>query len=210
MLGEYVTWLLVLVLGYAYPAFECFRAIEQNKPEIEQLRFWCQYWIIMGLLTALERFGDMFVSWLPLYDEAKLAFIIYLWHPKTKGTWYIYNAFFMPCLAKHEPRINRRLQEIRTKSGDLLLFYIKNFTEKGQSLAFDFLQYVVGQASGTSASQASDGCAPPPPRPADHPSRGRRTEHERGDHQNGGTEIERILRDGPFDFLKNNHRRRRD
>ena len=33
-----------LVLGYAYPAYECFKTVELNKPEIEQLRFWCQYW----------------------------------------------------------------------------------------------------------------------------------------------------------------------
>ncbi|MQM21368.1 hypothetical protein Taro_054406, partial [Colocasia esculenta] len=132
MLGKFVTRVLVSLLGYAYPAFECFREIEKNNPEIEQLRFWCQYW-------------------LPLYGEAKLAFIIYLWHPRTKGTWYIYNRFIMPSLAKHEPYINTRLQQMRTKSGDLLLFYLRSFTQKGQSLAFDIIQYVVKQGSSSTS-----------------------------------------------------------
>jgi receptor expression-enhancing protein 1/2/3/4 len=33
-----------LVFGYAYPAYECYKTVELNKPEIEQLIFWCQYW----------------------------------------------------------------------------------------------------------------------------------------------------------------------
>ncbi|RRT53577.1 hypothetical protein B296_00043585 [Ensete ventricosum] len=35
---------LLLVLGYAYPAYLCYKTVELNKPGIEQLRFWCQYW----------------------------------------------------------------------------------------------------------------------------------------------------------------------
>lgn len=33
-----------MVFGYAYPAYECYKTVEKNKPEIEQLLFWCQYW----------------------------------------------------------------------------------------------------------------------------------------------------------------------
>ncbi|GAY67578.1 hypothetical protein CUMW_257640 [Citrus unshiu] len=35
---------LKMVFGYAYPAYECFKAAEKNKPDTEQLLFWCQYW----------------------------------------------------------------------------------------------------------------------------------------------------------------------
>jgi len=41
----FVLWCNVRsVFGYAYPAYECYKVVERNKPEIEQLRFWCQYW----------------------------------------------------------------------------------------------------------------------------------------------------------------------
>lgn len=33
-----------LILGYAYPAFECFKTIEKHGVENGELRFWCQYW----------------------------------------------------------------------------------------------------------------------------------------------------------------------
>jgi hypothetical protein len=33
-----------LLFGYAYPAFECFKSVEKNNVDIEEIRFWCQYW----------------------------------------------------------------------------------------------------------------------------------------------------------------------
>jgi len=33
-----------MALGYAYPAYECFKIVERNRPDSEDLRFWCQYW----------------------------------------------------------------------------------------------------------------------------------------------------------------------
>ena len=41
-----------MIFGYVYPAYECFKTLERNKPDIEQLRFWCQYWYI-GLTRAV-------------------------------------------------------------------------------------------------------------------------------------------------------------
>nr|GMD19226.1 vacuolar cation/proton exchanger 3-like [Ipomoea batatas] len=43
MLEEFITGSLVLILGYAYPALECFKSVE-NRVDIAELRFWCQYW----------------------------------------------------------------------------------------------------------------------------------------------------------------------
>ncbi|CDY70275.1 BnaCnng67550D [Brassica napus] len=74
MIGSFLTRPLIMVFGYAYPA----------------------YGILVAALTILERVGDALVSWLPLYSEAKLAFFVYLWFLKTKGTTYVYNAFFKP------------------------------------------------------------------------------------------------------------------
>ncbi|GJN40690.1 hypothetical protein PR202_gb29951 [Eleusine coracana subsp. coracana] len=107
MMGGFLSRVLLLAFGYAYPAYECYKTVELNKPEIEQLIFWCQYWILVALLTVLERFGDFTISWLPFYSEAKLMFFIYLWYPKTKGTTYIYGTFFKPYISQHENDIDR-------------------------------------------------------------------------------------------------------
>lgn len=147
MIGSFLTRGLVMVFGYAYPAYECFKTVEKNKPEIEQLRFWCQYWILVAAITVCERIGDTFISWVPMYSEAKLAFFIYLWYPKTKGTTYVYDSFFKPYVAKHETEIDRNLLELRTRAGDVAVLYWQKAASYGQTRIFDILQYVASQST---------------------------------------------------------------
>ncbi|CAI8606583.1 unnamed protein product [Vicia faba] len=147
MIGSFLTWALVSVFGYAYPAYECYKVVEKNKPEIEQLRFWCQYWILVAVLTVCERFGDTFISWVPMYSEAKLAFFIFLWYPKTKGTTYVYDSFFRPYIAKHEPEIDRSLLELRTRAGDYVVLYWQRAAGYGQARIYDILTFITAQST---------------------------------------------------------------
>ncbi|KAG2553352.1 hypothetical protein PVAP13_9KG527200 [Panicum virgatum] len=146
MMGGFLSRVLLLVFGYAYPAYECYKTVELNKPEIEQLIFWCQYWILVALLTVLERFGDLTVSWLPFYSEAKLLFFVYLWYPKTKGTTYIYGTFFRPYISQHENEIDRNLLELRARATDTVVLYFQKAASAGQNTFFDVLKYVASQS----------------------------------------------------------------
>ncbi|CAN6226990.1 unnamed protein product [Urochloa humidicola] len=146
MIGSLVTGALTLVLGYAYPAYDCYKTVELNRPEVEQLRFWCQYWILLAVLTVLERVGENFVSWLPMYSEAKLAFIVYLWYPKTRGTAYVYESFFKPYIAKHETEIDRNLLELRTRAGDMAVLYFQKIANYVQTRSYEILQYIASQS----------------------------------------------------------------
>ncbi|KAL2318851.1 hypothetical protein Fmac_032727 [Flemingia macrophylla] len=167
MIGSFLTWALVMVFGYAYPAYECYKAVEKNKPEIEQLRFWCQYWILVAVLTVCERVGDTFISWVPMYSEAKLAFFIFLWYPKTKGTTYVYDSFFRPYVAKHEPEIDRNLLELRTRAGDIAVLYWQRAFSYGQTRVYDILQFVAAQSTPSPRpAQPRPGVKVRPPGPA--------------------------------------------
>ncbi|CBI30367.3 hypothetical protein VitviT2T_012462 [Vitis vinifera] len=147
MLGDFITRSLLMLLGYAYPAFECYKIVEKNKVEIEELRFWCQYWIIVAMLTVTERFADIFISWLPMYGEMKLAFIIYLWYPKTKGTGYVYEVLLRPYVAKHETDIDRKLLELRARVWDLAIFYWQHCAKFGQTTFVQMLQFLAAQSA---------------------------------------------------------------
>ncbi|KAL6867492.1 hypothetical protein ACP4OV_015516 [Aristida adscensionis] len=159
MMGGFLSRVLLLAFGYAYPAYECYKTVELNKPEIEQLIFWCQYWILVALLTVLERFGDFTVSWLPFYSEAKLLFFIYLWYPKTKGTTYIYGTFFKPYISQHENEIDRSLLELRARATDAVFIYVQKAASVGQNTFFDVLKYVAAQSPSQRSRQ------PPPQEP---------------------------------------------
>ncbi|WOL11867.1 HVA22-like protein g [Canna indica] len=147
MLPDLITKLLLIFFGYAYPAFECFKTVEKNPIQNPQLRFWCQYWIITTMMHVIERFG-YFSSWVPMYGEAKLAFLVYLWFPKTKGSDIVYETFVRPLVMQYEPDMEERFRNLRAKSGEILQFYLKNFTEKGQTLFLDALHHVVSQPLG--------------------------------------------------------------
>ncbi|XP_057533311.1 HVA22-like protein i [Amaranthus tricolor] len=147
MIGCFLSRGLVMIFGYVCPAYECFKTLERNKPDIEQLRFWCQYWILVAVMTVMERFSDAFVSWVPMYSEAKLAFIIFLWYPRTKGTTYVYDSFLKPYVSKHETEIDRNLLELRTRAGDLAYMYCHMAASYGQTRIFEVLQYVASQST---------------------------------------------------------------
>lgn len=155
MLGVFLTRVLMLVFAYAYPAFECFKVVEKNKADIEQLRFWCQYWILVAILSVGERISDIFISWLPMYGEAKLALFIYLWYPKTKGTEYIYGTFVRPYISQYETEIDRQILELRARSWDLAIYYWQNFAHLGQAKFFEILHYVAGQSSRLNSNSTS-------------------------------------------------------
>ncbi|KAH6820270.1 Abscisic acid-responsive family protein [Perilla frutescens var. hirtella] len=147
MIGSFFTRGLVMIFGYVYPAYECYKSVELNKPDIEQLRFWCQYWVLVAGLTVFERIGDTFIGWVPMYGEAKLAFFVYLWYPKTKGTTYVYDSFFRPYIAKHETDIDRNLLELKTRAGDMALIYWQKTASYAQTRVFDVLQFIAAQST---------------------------------------------------------------
>lgn len=62
---------------------------------------------------------------IPLYYEAKVLFIIYLWHPKTKGAQFLYSAYVQPFLAGHEATIDQYTQEVKTWISDLLVTHFQ-------------------------------------------------------------------------------------
>ena len=62
--------------------------------------------IVMAVFSVFELVGDMLVSWLPLYYEAKIVLIIWLSLPQTKGSERLYAQLIEPWLLKNESDID--------------------------------------------------------------------------------------------------------
>ncbi|KAH7440918.1 hypothetical protein KP509_03G016100 [Ceratopteris richardii] len=156
MVGSLITRALIMLVGYLYPAYKCFKCVEMNRLDTKQLTFWCKYWIILAVLTVLERLGDTFASWMPLYGEAKIAFIVYLWNPKTSGTEYIYSSVLRPMVAPHERDIDRHLNELTTRVLDIIFHYCQRSSVYLKLLFMEILQFVVSHASSAGSEQEKD------------------------------------------------------
>jgi receptor expression-enhancing protein 1/2/3/4 len=61
----------------------------------------------------------------------------------------VYDSFFRPYVAKHEPVIDRNLMELKTRAGDIAVSYWQKAASYGQTRIFDILQYVAAQSTPT-------------------------------------------------------------
>ena len=77
MLANYLGYSL-----YAYGFWRTLLAIE--SPGGDDDRQWLTFWLIALLLTFTEGFYDLLLSRLPVYYEAKLAFLIWLVFAKVR------------------------------------------------------------------------------------------------------------------------------
>ncbi|KAF7009134.1 hypothetical protein CFC21_023725, partial [Triticum aestivum] len=146
-----------VLFGYAMPALECFKAVEQRTGRTDQLRFWCQYWIILVILVIFDEIAGALISRIPMYYEVKLAFLVYLWYPQTRGSDIVYENFVRPLVMQYEPNIEERLRYLRANAGDLIVFYLKNFTDRGYELFLRVLDFAQSQASSGSRTRVYPG-----------------------------------------------------
>ena len=59
-----------------------------------------------------------FLRRIPLYYEAKLLFVIWLWHPQTRGAISLYEKTVQPLLSHYEPQIDQFIAEGRGLASD--------------------------------------------------------------------------------------------
>ena len=50
-----------MVVGFVYPAYASFKALESKTPESSAQ--WLTYWIIFGIFNVFEFFADAAISW---------------------------------------------------------------------------------------------------------------------------------------------------
>eukprot|EP00794_Sanderia_malayensis_P005078 gene5078-5736_t len=89
--------------------------------ELRQSVKWMMYWIVFAFFTALENAADILVSWLPLYYEIKIAFLIWLLSPATKGSSILYRKFVHPWLTRHEKDIDKYISSAKESGYTALL-----------------------------------------------------------------------------------------
>lgn len=70
----------------------------------------------------------------PMYYEAKVLFVLYLWHPETQGAVYLFNHTVQPFLAQNEAAIDQALEEIKTTIIDHTSAYFHKYDVASQSL----------------------------------------------------------------------------
>uniref|UniRef100_A0A8C0NSE4 Receptor expression-enhancing protein n=2 Tax=Canis lupus familiaris TaxID=9615 RepID=A0A8C0NSE4_CANLF len=128
-----VSWmicrLVVLVFGMLYPAYASYKAVKTKN--IREYVRWMMYWIVFALFMAVETFTDIFISWFPFYYEIKMAFVLWLLSPYTKGASLLYRKFVHPSLSRHEKEIDTCIVQAKERSYETML----SFGKRGLNIA---------------------------------------------------------------------------
>eukprot|EP00921_Rhytidocystis_pertsovi_P007798 GHVQ01012947.1.p1 GENE.GHVQ01012947.1~~GHVQ01012947.1.p1 ORF type:complete len:227 (+),score=11.69 GHVQ01012947.1:497-1177(+) len=125
------------LVGFLYPAWMSFKAIE--TPAREDDKLWLTYWVVYAFFSIVEYFIDSILFWLPFYYVIKLGFLLYLCLPWTKGAEVVYNAFVRPQLVKHQSAIEGAVSSLGAVGSQM--------TEAASSVVNDGLD-LVNQAAG--------------------------------------------------------------
>ncbi|XP_038602302.1 receptor expression-enhancing protein 4 [Tachyglossus aculeatus] len=128
-----VSWmicrLVVLVFGMLYPAYASYKAVKTKN--IREYVRWMMYWIVFALFMTIETFTDIFISWFPFYYEIKMAFVVWLLSPYTKGASLLYRKFVHPALARREKEIDSYIVRAKERSYETVL----SFGKRGLNIA---------------------------------------------------------------------------
>ncbi|XP_051502700.1 receptor expression-enhancing protein 3-like isoform X3 [Myxocyprinus asiaticus] len=92
---------------------------------------WMMYWIVFALYTVVETITDLSMAWFPLYYELKVAFVIWLLTPYTRGASLIYRKFLHPMLASKEKEIDDYIVQAKERSYETMV----NFGRQGLTIA---------------------------------------------------------------------------
>ncbi|KAM6191314.1 receptor expression-enhancing protein 4 isoform 2-T2 [Sarcoramphus papa] len=118
-----VSWMLsrviVLVFGMLYPAYASYKAVKAKN--IREYVRWMMYWIVFALFMATETFTDLLISWFPFYYEIKMAFVIWLLSPYTRGASLLYRKFVHPTLSRKEKEIDAYIIHARERSYETMV-----------------------------------------------------------------------------------------
>mmetsp|Transcript_18214 Transcript_18214/g.29610 ORF Transcript_18214/g.29610 Transcript_18214/m.29610 type:complete len:161 (+) Transcript_18214:57-539(+) len=91
--------LLCNLVGFVYPAYASFRAIETEEKEDDTQ--WLTYWVIYAIFNLIETFVDMILFWFPFYYSFKFGLLIWLFLPNVRGAQYVYTTVVNPLFQKH-------------------------------------------------------------------------------------------------------------
>lgn len=102
-------------LGVMLPAFESFKCVEEfsnikDPSEIyakaSSMQFWLIYWVVAGIFLSFEYTFYYVLIWVPMYYPTKLAVLLWLYMPQTRGANHVYHWLVAPTLRRNRRQID--------------------------------------------------------------------------------------------------------
>lgn len=95
--------ILSVVFTVVYPSIQSIKAIESKGEDDD--KEWLTYWTIFGIISLLDEFAGIILSFIPFYFYIRVLLFVFLMAPQTKGALTIYKYFVGPILKQHKDSI---------------------------------------------------------------------------------------------------------
>lgn len=129
MVAALLSRITIVLAGILYPAYSSFKAVRRKSHR--DYTKWMMYWIVFALFMTVEVLTDTFLSWLPLYYEVKILFVLWLVLPITEGAKQLYRYAVHPFLLKHETELDHLL----SRAGETGMSALRKFSRAGINMA---------------------------------------------------------------------------
>lgn len=114
--------LVCFLAGLVYPMWASFRVLEdlREDPGCGALEEWLAYWVAHTALTLLECMFRRFLELLPFYYPLRLLFIVWMFHPESRGAATVYRWAVAPALRLQRPAVDAVLAQAAAKAHEAL------------------------------------------------------------------------------------------
>lgn len=134
--------LLVSIVGFLYPAYRSFKALESDDKEDDTQ--WLTYWVVYAFFTVFDEMTSWILNLMPFYFMIKLVLMIWMFWPTTNGALAIYNTVLAPFLRKYQGQIDKHVDNVEKKF------------DEGVRFAKDKAPGVMAQAGAAAFTKASE------------------------------------------------------
>jgi hypothetical protein len=110
--------LVSTLLGVMLPAYESFKCVESfsnvaDPTEVyakaASMQFWLIYWVVVAVFASCEQVFYFVLTWIPFYYPIKLAVLLWLYLPQTRGANHVYHWIVAPTLRRNQHHIDAAL-----------------------------------------------------------------------------------------------------
>lgn len=114
ILFEYGTYWISFAVGFLYPAYMTFKTVESIEHDKDD-KLWLCYWVVFSMMNVFDRFLNGILAIIPFYSFLKIAFIVWLFHPKFRGALVIYDKVIKKILKQYESQIDEKIAKLKDK-----------------------------------------------------------------------------------------------
>ena len=100
---------IVCLIGVGFPVLKSFHTLVQGD-EAEEKQ-WLTYWVVFGAFSVFDHFAGWILYFIPFFFVIKLAFLIWLMHPRFRGATFVYDQYLREAVKP----LDRQLNEVEAK-----------------------------------------------------------------------------------------------